>query len=104
MAEAPGGGAGVQTDQTGGVHPEVVQGRGQLLAPPADIGAGRRQEFYWRVLWHQGPGLGYRDAVHPHPPRQDQRLGPGPGVGQAAGHQEVIQPGFGGFWVPGSSI
>jgi hypothetical protein len=104
VAEAPGGGPGVQADQAGGVNAEVVQGRGQLLASPADVRGGRRRKFNGRVLRHQGPGLGHRHAVHPHPPCQDQGLGLGPGVGQSQAHQKVIQPGFGGFGVLGSGF
>ena len=44
-------------------------------------------------LRHQGPGLG-RGALHRNPARQDQGLGLGPALGQAPGHQQLVQPGF----------
>jgi hypothetical protein len=50
---------------------------------------------------HQRPGLNHRLPVHQHPPRQNDGLDLGAGFGQAAGDQQIIQPGFSGFSVFG---
>ena len=71
----------------------MVQGRGQFLAAPADE-TGRLFQGDGRVLGHQGAGLGRGDSRHRHPARQDQGLGLGPALGQAPGHQQLVQAGF----------
>ncbi len=51
----------------------------------------------------RAPALGEAKPFHLHPAGQDQGLGLGPALGQAPGHQELVETGFG-FWVCGFQI
>ncbi len=75
-------------------HPEMFQGRSQLLTAPADE-TGRRLQGDGRLPGHQGSGFDRHAApCEPDPPRQDQGLGLGPAPGQAPGYQQLIQAGL----------
>ena len=63
-------------------HLKMLQGRGQFLATPAHVRGGRPLQDDLSLLRHQRPGLGDRHPGHQHAARQDQGLGPGPGLRQ----------------------
>lgn len=90
VGEATGRGADVGADPTFDTDAELVQGRGELLAAAADV---RRwfDQLQARVRLNGAVRGANRLAVDADLSRQDQRLGSGPGLGQARLGQRCIQ-------------
>ena len=92
IGEAAGGGADIQRRAPARIDPEVRERVVEFLAAPRDPGMVRAAHREREIVRDLEAGLVEAAFAREHPAGQQQRLRPGPGLGQAARHEQGVEP------------